>query len=333
MVFTAIANQWRQRWSGWVNRRLPRSDQRQFAQSNIFILPTAMGWVFAVLLLVMLLTGINYQNSLIFLLTFFLGVVFVAAMHQTHQNLAGLELTLVHAGEGYAGEAIPFLLRGNAGGDGNLALSVRVEGSSLGNELTMQHVNRDASIDMRLFVTASRRGRLRLDRIRVATRFPFGLLQAWSWLRPETTGVAYPKPLTPPLPVAVAAEGEESGIEAPLQGQDHAEIRPWRAGDLSQRVQWKRYARSGDMVIADWQGEQGSPHWLDFSAFPGVDTELRLSYLTALVLERDQSGQAFGLRLPGQDIEPDAGPKHTRRCLRALALFGVGHEGGSEDAR
>lgn len=323
MVFKVAGDQWRKRWSRWVDRRLPRADKRQFAQSNIFILPTGMGWVFAVLLVVMLLTAINYQNSLIFLLTFFLGVVFVAAMHQTHSNLSGLELTLVHAGEGHVGETIPFLFRGSAGKAGNLALSVRVDGASEGNELNMQHVDSHASRDLRLFVQASRRGYLQLDRVRVETRFPFGLLLAWSWLRPQTAAIVYPRPLTPPVPVAVGADGEESGLEAHVQGQDHAEIRPWRLGDLSQRVQWKRYARSGEMVIADWQGEQGSPHWLDFASFPGVDTEMRLSYLAALVLERDKSGELFGLRLPGQEVDPDSGPKHTQRCLRHLALFGV----------
>jgi uncharacterized protein (DUF58 family) len=85
---------------------------------------------------------------------------------------------------------------------------------------------------------------------------------------------------------------------------------------------WKRFARSGQMVVADWEGEQGSPHWLDFNAFPGADTELRLSYLAWLVADRLQKGAKFGLNLPGEVIEPDTGPIHTDRCLRALAVWG-----------
>ena len=60
-------------WQRWVNRRLPRSDCQQFSQKNLFILPTGAGVVFCVLLLIMLITAINYQNSLIYLLTFVLG--------------------------------------------------------------------------------------------------------------------------------------------------------------------------------------------------------------------------------------------------------------------
>ncbi len=64
--------------------------------------------MFMVLLLVMLLTGINYQNSLIYVLTFMLGAVFVAAMHQTHKNLSGVQLILVKCDEGFVGEPIAF---------------------------------------------------------------------------------------------------------------------------------------------------------------------------------------------------------------------------------
>jgi uncharacterized protein (DUF58 family) len=76
------------------------------------------------------------------------------------------------------------------------------------------------------------------------------------------------------------------------------------------------------MVVADWEGEQGSPYWLDFNAYPGADHELRLSYLAFLVNERGRSGVRFGLNLPGQIIEPDSGPAHVARCLRVLATWG-----------
>ncbi|MBC7184567.1 MAG: DUF58 domain-containing protein, partial [Marinobacter sp.] len=107
-----------------------------------------------------------------------------------------------------------------------------------------------------------------------------------------------------------------------VEGNDHADIRPWREGDLSQRVQWKRYARTGQMVVADWEGEQGSPQWLDFNVYPGADHELRLGYLAFLVNERGRNGARFGLNLPGQIIEPDSGPAHVARCLRVLATWG-----------
>jgi hypothetical protein len=101
-----MSKQIRSRWPtwvrNWINRRIPRSDVQLLTQRNLFILPTAAGVVFGMLLLIMLITAINYQNSLIYLLTFLLGAVLVGAMHQTHRNLSDLDLTLVQAGEGFA---------------------------------------------------------------------------------------------------------------------------------------------------------------------------------------------------------------------------------------
>ncbi len=318
----------KRRWAAWVNRRIPPSDRQRFEQRNIFILPSGAGVLFGVLLLIMLVTGINYQNSLIYLLTFLLGSVFVAAMHQTHRNLSGFELTLVRPGEGFAGQPVPFAFRA-ASPDND---AVAIELSLPGGDIPPQSLARGETGDLTVLVPAPRRGWQGIERIRVETRFPFGLLMAWSWMRPAGRALVYPRPVTPPAVTGALVAGDEPAQQPDPQGHDHAEIRPWREGDLVQRVLWKRYARTGEMVIADWEGEQGSPQWLDYGAFPGADTELRLSYLCAQVLQRQQAGDLFGLRLPGQVIEPDQGDSHARRCLRALALFGL-HQPEAQAAR
>lgn len=309
----------RKRWQRWVDRRIPRRDQQVFSQRNIFILPTGAGVVFGLLLLIMLITGINYQNSLIYLLTFLLGAVFVAAMHQTHRNLAGLELTALSGGEGFPGESLSFRLRARATGQDALAISLACEDI----RIDQQYVLKTEPADISLSMVPSRRGYHRPDRIRVETRFPFGLLKAWSWLRPVTAGIVFPHPLPAPEAASTVQDGDQTSQSRSIDGNDHADIRPWREGDMSQRVLWKRFARTGEMVIADWEGEQGSPQWLDYDAFPGVDRELRLSYLAYQVLDRMKTSRPFGLNLPGHIIDPDVGRAHGTRCLKALAVYGL----------
>lgn len=304
-------------WQDWVHRRIPRADTRRFNQKNIFILPTGAGVVFGVLLVVMLLTAINYQNSLIYLTTFLLGTVFVGAIHQTHQNLSGLVLTLVQAGEGFVGEGIAFRLRAAAGKRGAVAIRLSCPGAA---EVCF-HVVPGQSVDVTLAVRGQARGYLRPERIRVETRFPFGLLKAWSWIRPLSSAVCYPRPRPAPEALATGEDGDDPQLVRDRQGTEQAELRPWREGDLCARVLWKRVARDGQMVVADWRGGAGQPDRLDFDAFPGVDHERRLSYLSALVLARASQGVPFGLNLPGERIEPDLGAVHVRRCLRALAVW------------
>ena len=308
-------------WSRWLDRRIPRNDQARLSQRNLFILPTGAGVVFGLLLLITLVTGINYQNSLILLLTFFLGAVFVAAMHQTHSNLSGVEFTLVSAGEGFVGEAIPFVVRATSPDHEAIALNLA---TADGNAVTAS-IKAGEYQDVTLLRTAKRRGYVSVGDVRVETRFPFGLLKAWSWVRPGTPGIAYPKPVAPPY-APVAAEGGSDDSQARVSlGQDHAELRPWREGDMSQRVLWKRFARTGDMVIADWQGEAGNPEWFDYDAYPGADRELRLSYLAAAIIERASATRPapYGVRLPGLELAPDTGKVHDAQCLRALATFGL----------
>ncbi|MGO1460973.1 MAG: DUF58 domain-containing protein [Marinobacter sp.] len=308
----------RSRFEGWINRRIPRSDVQVFTQRNLFILPAPAGVMFGLLLLIMLLTGINYQNSLIYLITFLLGAVFVGAMHQTHRNLSGLELTLVQAGEGVAGDDIVFRLRAAAGEDDAIALTLSVDNLSV----PVAHVPAGQSVDIALPVSSAFRGYLRPDRIRVETCFPFGLLKAWSWMRPAEAAVVFPRPIVAPDVPSAAEDGDKTASFRSPEGNDHADLRPWREGDMSQRIMLKRFARSGQMVVADWEADKGNPHWLDFNAFSGVDYELRLGYLSWLVFEREKSGARFGLNLPGQVIEPGSGAAHATRCLRALAVWG-----------
>jgi len=209
-------------------------------------------------------------------------------------------------------------LRAAAGKDDAIALTLSDDDFSV----RVGHVPAGQSIDIALPVPSAFRGYLRPDQIRIETRFPFGLLKAWSWMRPVSAGLVFPRPIAAPEVISAVDDGDQTASSRSPEGNDHAELRPWREGDMSQRVMWKRYARSGQMVVADWEADKGSPHWLDFDDFPGTDHELRLSYLSWLVLERGENNARFGLNLPGQIIEPESGPAHTTRCLRALATWG-----------
>jgi len=80
--------------------RTPREGRIRLDRNHVYILPTAAGGGFALLLVVMLLTSLNYNVSLGFLLTFVLAGVGASAMWQTHRNLVDLEV------RGAAGEAV-----------------------------------------------------------------------------------------------------------------------------------------------------------------------------------------------------------------------------------
>lgn len=66
--------------------------------------------------------------------------------------------------------------------------------------------------------------------------------------------------------------------------------------------------------------EGNSELLLDFALTPG-QPEARLSQLCRWILDAEQSGVSYGLRLPHLIIPTAIGITHQRRCLEALALF------------
>ena len=89
----------RQGADGPVTRLEPR---------RIYILPTGVGLIFALMTFAMLLGSMNYNNNLSFVLTFMLiGIGFVS-MHQCQRNLVGLELSFAGTEPVFAGQAAQF---------------------------------------------------------------------------------------------------------------------------------------------------------------------------------------------------------------------------------
>ncbi len=71
---------------------------------RIYILPSRAGLGFALLLLVMLIGAINYDNSLAYLLTFLLAGISVVTLLHTYRGLPGLCLRLGQPAAVFSGE-------------------------------------------------------------------------------------------------------------------------------------------------------------------------------------------------------------------------------------
>jgi hypothetical protein len=54
-----------------------------------------------------------------------------------------------------------------------------------------------------------------------------------------------------------------------------------------------------------------------------MPTEQRLARFVRWVLSADLAQVPYGMRLPGWETAPDAGPAHRGRCLERLATFGA----------
>ena len=308
------------RWRRWIARRIPAASQVQLNQRRIFIMPDRVGAAFAVLLLLMLLAGINYENSLAYGLTFLLAAIFVIAILHTYRNFSGLILKAGVSGAVFLGEPARFRVRLESARHPHQAIALGWPEQPL----QVQDVPVGGESECELGLPTLRRGWLRPQRMRVESRFPLGILVAWSWVDLDQTVLVYPRPLEGDLPLAAGAgeDEEEEGRRASGQGaDDYQGLRSYQPGDSRRRLHWKAFSRGQGLLVKDFAALSGRDLWLDFQALGG-DVEARLSLLCHWVLQLDARQQPYGLRLPCFERAPDFGDTHREACLRALALYG-----------
>lgn len=313
------------RMAQWIRRRqgddvLPVSLHRR----RLYILPTRTGLAFGVLLLLMLIAGLNYANSLALLTTFLLGALALVSMHACHRNLLGLEISELAAQDGFAGGEAEIRLRLSNPGR---PLRVGIELQGMPGRTVSCSVPVGGSIAARVATATPVRGVMPVGRLRIRTTWPFGLFRAWTWLHLTEEVIVYPKPRgARPLPVAAGVRGA-TAAQACGEPDEWTQLRSFREGDSPRQVAWKAYARGSPLLVKEYAASGGSERLFDFAALQGLDTEQRLSQLAQWILSAAAEGERFGLRLPRQLIGLDQGPGHRQRCLRALARFGLEEPG------
>lgn len=309
--------------------RLPASDPGEafLNQRRVFIVPTRAGLGFGAMLVLLFIGSVNYNLSLGFALTFLIGGCAVIDMHLTFRNLAHLSLAAGRANAVFAGEEALFDLHLiNRRKHDRYAIWLGFLGVDNHDLEQPADVAAHSSCSVTLGLPTRERGWLAAPQVRLQTRFPLGLLRAWSYWRPDVKVLVYPQPEqdAPPLPLADAAHTDGQGRAG---DDDFAGIRAYQAGDSMKRLAWRQIARldseSGGLMSKHFEGGASGDLLLDFSRLPrALDLETRLSRMTRWVLEAEARGLPYAFRLEHDDFAPSLGPAHRDACLRALALYG-----------
>jgi uncharacterized protein (DUF58 family) len=283
------------------------------------------GFQFMLVILAMLIAGINYSNTMAYLLAFLCLSLMVVSMPVARYSASGLVFKSIQPQPAFAG--------------GQMRIAVEVENNAkqkcrayfinIPDQNGIRRSSGPYSIDpgsvaaIDIFVPVPRRGLHTLDGMVFETFFPLGLLRFRKPAVPGENYLVFPMPAGHkpwPAPRTVWFENIEgfhfSG------GDDFTGLRPYRAGEPQHHIDWKAYARGRPLSIKEFSSGGSLQVWFEWSALPGLGVEERLSQLTRWILEAYQQGMEFGLRLPDHSFEPDFSSLHTQKCLRALALFG-----------
>ncbi|MDE2415402.1 MAG: DUF58 domain-containing protein [Comamonadaceae bacterium] len=314
----------KRRWQRWWSARRPRSDTLALTQRNVYILPTAAGWMLALTLLVLLVASINFQLNLGYLLTFLLAGSAVVGVHLCHATLRGLSLRLLQPEPQFLGAAARLQVQLHSSTSATrygIGVAVRTRA----REWAWTDVPAEGSSTVQVAFRPARRGLQGLPTLMLETRYPLGTFRVWALWRPAAQVLVYPRPETPAPPLPPGEPQADGGPSPARAAGEFDGVRAYRRGDPLRLVLWKKAAQSlatGTHGLISRDNAQSQRHelWLDWGATGLADPEARLSRLTAWVLQADRLGLAYGLRLPGRQIAPDHGAAHRRRCLEALAL-------------
>lgn len=320
LVFGPRLRRFESRLHRWLTRN--HSDytrQSKIEGKQIFIVPTRAGLCLGLLCFVMLLTALNYMNSMALMFTFFIaGLAFVSAWH-THRNLRDLELSIGPQPNGFCGSEGGFRIQvHNPTTRPRFGLIFRERNDNM----QLYDLAENERIEVTLPLRPDRRGWFTLRRFAITTRMPGGLFNAWAWQTLDSGFWAYPKPLaTAAPPYAKGASEGDSQTVSRQQEEEISYLKEYAAGDPVRRVAWKHYARHGRLLVRELDENEGTNGLLSFARLENFDNEEKLSILSYWVVELSFRGETFGLELPGLEIAPGNGEAHAQQCLLELAKF------------
>ena len=306
------------RFQRWLDKRVPPSAKIHLSHRNIFILPTRYGLGFILILLLVLIAGINYQNALVHGLAFLMLGLFLIAMLQTFRNLEGLTLSQNQAVRGFVGDvlAVPVELSSQTGRqhDGlrlfwpgcpeSPLIATEVGGVIAVPETIVGH-----------------RGRFHPGRLRLETTFPLGLFCAWSWLDMAIDIVGIPRPIPCRWQPSQAADDERHRMQMLQAREALGDIRNYQVGDEQRHIHWRVSARKQTLMVKEFEAFQSQGRWLSLEDFPGHDLEDTLARMVYVVLNDIDVDQPFGLILGSEKLPLGSGQTQRSTALERLALY------------
>lgn len=314
-----LAKLWQPHLNRWLDKRNPVQRQLFLNHRRIFIFPSRAGLAFLGMLATLLLLAINYQNNLIFALSFWLFSLLLVAILHSYRNIAGISLKAGAAEPVFAGQTAVFKLYVEASQRPRQQIYIGfLKQSELSFSLEADQLN--YSRELQIHCATQHRGLLHPDRLQLRSYFPLGLLRCWSLSRLDWQCLVYPAPQAyRPLPLN-AGTGGEMGQDLRGDSDEFSGFKAYQLGDPPRRIHWKALAKGQGLISRYFEQRESQQLMLDWAGLAGLTVEQRLSTLCAWALQCDTAGVEFGLRLPKREIELGSGEAHLENVLAALAL-------------
>ena len=289
---------------------------------TIYVLPSSLGWYFVIVAILNFVMGINYQNNLILIMSYLMFVVIIIAVLMGYSNAKGLTVKFKDAFNSYSPQkpSIVFELQ-------SPSVTQSINLTYQGTEQTQQHTDEVDSKTQLLTLNLpySSRGKYAVQRIKIASNYPFGLITVWSYIQLQTGVFVYPslEQVLSDTHTSMLDEQADKGISKESGSEEFESLIPHLPEMGLQRISWKHYAKTQQLLVKEFADFKTANALFDFTLMNG-ETEQRLSQLCFLVCEATEQNTPFMLKLPGKTINTNTGQQHKQQCLELLCSFNGG---------
>jgi len=310
-----------QRFDSWLlervrQRRGPERLPLTLKYRHIYVLPTRFGVGFGVLLALMVIGGLNFNNNMILMLGFLLAAVAQLTTLLTYRNLVGIRIEAIISKPVFVDEPARYrvILR-NPEERSRFAIRALSPEAVDCIDLGPQHTGK-----LELQQITVRRGWMPMDPFRIENSYPLGLFRAWSVIIPVARCLVYPKPALHPPPLPQTGRGDE-GTAHQGEGEHFHGLREFQPGDPLRRIAWRTSARHQKLYSRVMEDPREEACELNWYLLGSGDTEEKLSILAAWILRAERNQIPYSLEMPGDALPADMGEEHRDTCLKILALY------------
>ncbi len=300
-------------------------------RNRVYIFPTIQGLIYGLMLIVMLLGAINYNNSMAYMLCFLLTSLGLVCMLHTYKNLRGLIISSARPKAVFAGQQALFPIKlDNRLGLEKFSVQLQQWESRKNffkkrNDVKKVFIGIGSGQQTTSYypIQTQRRGILAGKRLKISTDFPLGLFVAWSYFEPEADCLVYPKPQGQKKLPSYTLKDDDMDFGSQTGTDDFAGFRKYKPGDPIHSITWKAFAKEQGLLVKQFSGKGSKTLILNWESVSHInDIESRLSQLCYWVLLAEQASLHYGLEIPNVSLEPGRGMNHKELCLEALTKYG-----------
>jgi len=293
---------------------------------------TRAGWCFIAIIFGVGFAALNTGNNLLYLVLALMLAFLVLSGLLSETSLRGIRIERKLPNELFARGANRIVLRVFNKQNRVPAFAISLEDTletgggpaSAGRAFALR-IGPNEAVNRSYVLEPDARGTIRFDRVRVSTRFPFGLFVKSAELDAPAEALVYPEliPIGDPSHASAAGDEDREADGHSLSGDNLAGLREFVPGDSIKRVHWRRTLRAGRLVVGEREGDAiGEIEvLLNFAPeTPFAQQESRISQAASEVVSYLEADLRVGLRSPNVRIPPATGSAHRTELLRYLAL-------------